>query len=259
MGSLRAKQGSYIEILKAIQAGGLQGLTRPDRLLASQVWNTLNKMEYDSTLKLYVPFDETSGSTAHDLSGNANTGTATDTTIVDGVFGKARSFDGVDDYVTAANLACITKSGTYTIEMWLYPTSAAPSSTATILENSHDTSDRNAIAITSHTPPYITFGYYDGTSWYSAAGTVSLDQWHHIAARDIAGALSIYIDDVLHAVATAPYGSGDSTKLWIGRDGGPVRDYYEGRVGGVRVYSRALSADEIYLHYLAGALKLGLI
>src|SRR3989338_2978867 len=43
--------------------------------------------------------DETSGQSAADSSGLANTGTATGTTIVAGQYGSARSFNGTSDHV----------------------------------------------------------------------------------------------------------------------------------------------------------------
>lgn len=54
--------------------------------------------------------DETSGSTVADTSGNDNTGTTTGTTIVDGKFGKARSFNGSSDYAAIPNDEQLTPS-----------------------------------------------------------------------------------------------------------------------------------------------------
>jgi len=48
---------------------------------------------------LHLDFNETSGTSCADISGFENTATATGTTIVDGVKGKARSFNGSSDYI----------------------------------------------------------------------------------------------------------------------------------------------------------------
>jgi len=62
-------------------------------------------------------FDEGSGNIAYDSSGNNNHATIYGATWVDGKFGKALSFDGVDDYVKVVNFGGSTEM---TIEMWVY-------------------------------------------------------------------------------------------------------------------------------------------
>ncbi|MFH1430970.1 MAG: hypothetical protein ABIG37_00690, partial [Nanoarchaeota archaeon] len=54
----------------------------------------------DNNLVAYYNFDEGTGTTASDSSGNGNTGTLVNNPIwVNGVKGKALKFDGVDDKV----------------------------------------------------------------------------------------------------------------------------------------------------------------
>jgi len=252
MGSLRAKQGSYIEILKAIQSGGLQGLTRPDRLLASQIWNTLNKMEYDPDLKLYLPFDETSGVTAHDLSGNGNTGTANVDNVCDGVFGKARNFDGTDDYVDCGNGAGVNPTSAITISAWV---KSAASQTGMIVSKLNQTQYR------LYKNPDDTL-HYDTTIGGAEKNLVSVltlgTQWHLTTVTYDGANVQMYFDGRLEDTTPASGSIGTcATHLHIGNQ---VDGYnFDGIIDEVRLYSRALTADEIYLHYLAGALKLGLI
>ena len=74
-------------------------------------------------------FEETSGTGAYikDATANANNATPTGTTVVDGIFGKARSFNGTSDYV---NIGSSAMSGTnnFTIEcldLWILYTTVA--------------------------------------------------------------------------------------------------------------------------------------
>jgi len=68
--------------------------------------------------------DETGGTGAYlkDSSTNANNGTPTGTSVVDGISGKARSFNGTSDYFTTGSLAGFSTGNTiHTVEAWIKP------------------------------------------------------------------------------------------------------------------------------------------
>jgi len=65
-------------------------------------------------------FDEGSGTTAYDTSGNDNDGTINGATWVDGKFGRALDFDGVDDYVEIPDDSSLDITEAITIEAWVY-------------------------------------------------------------------------------------------------------------------------------------------
>ncbi len=73
----------------------------------------------DTGLVGYWKFDEGSGTTATDSSGNGNTGTIYGATWVDGKSGKALSFDGNDDYVVSTTVNFSTGSADRTISFWV--------------------------------------------------------------------------------------------------------------------------------------------
>ena len=68
-------------------------------------------------------FDEGTGATANDSSGQANTATLNNGVAwVAGQHGKAASFDGVNDYITIPNSASTNISGSaLTLSMWINP------------------------------------------------------------------------------------------------------------------------------------------
>ncbi|MBM4162496.1 MAG: hypothetical protein FJ217_15515, partial [Ignavibacteria bacterium] len=86
----------------------------------------------DTSTVLLLHMNETTGSTVSDASSYGNHGTATGTTIIDGKFGKARSFNGSSDYIALP--AGIFNSGNqntrFTLEAWIQPTATIDSSTA---------------------------------------------------------------------------------------------------------------------------------
>jgi hypothetical protein len=71
-------------------------------------------------------FDESSGSTVTDASGNANTGTITAATrTLSGKYGSALSFNGTSARVTVPDSASLDLTNAMTIEAWVLP-SVAP-------------------------------------------------------------------------------------------------------------------------------------
>jgi hypothetical protein len=58
-----------------------------------------------------------------DASGKGNTGAISGATwITQGRFGKALSFDGVNDWVTINDAASLDLTTSMTLEAWVYPT-----------------------------------------------------------------------------------------------------------------------------------------
>jgi hypothetical protein len=70
-------------------------------------------------------FDEGSGNIAYDSSGNNNHGTIYGATWVDGKFGKALQFDGIDDYVEVLDSPSLNPTS-ITITLWVYQISRNP-------------------------------------------------------------------------------------------------------------------------------------
>jgi len=80
---------------------------------------------YENEPVLYLKFDETSGTTAADSSGNGNNGVLMNSPAwVTGKSGNALSFDGADDYVRIAYSASLDASQ-ITVSAWVYKRSNA--------------------------------------------------------------------------------------------------------------------------------------
>ena len=67
-------------------------------------------------------FEETSGTTALDASGNGNNGAIAGATVTTGRYGNALNFDGVNDWVTVGDAPSLDLTTGMTLEAWVYPT-----------------------------------------------------------------------------------------------------------------------------------------
>jgi len=65
-------------------------------------------------------FDEGSGTTAKDTSGNDNDGTIYGATWGEGKFGWCLDFDGIDDHIEVSDSESLDVTGPITIEVWIY-------------------------------------------------------------------------------------------------------------------------------------------
>ncbi len=156
---------------------------------------------------------------ALDSSGNGKTGVligghSTSTQRVPGMVGQALNFDGVDDYVSAGNVSDSVQSITFWMKI-------ATSTTQAIIDfNGAATITANSGTLTLNN--FTGSTYIDGTS----GSTVTANKWHFVA---------VAADAAINASAVN-----------IGNIAGQV---FGGDIDEVRVYSRALSASEIYEIY----------
>ena len=108
-----AEQATMTELASVLQA--------LKTLLSSLISQT---QAQTSGLVGHWTFDEGSGTTANDSSGNNNTGTLTNgPTWTTGKIGQALNFGGPNDYVGAGNIAVTNAQTKLTWSFWLYQTS----------------------------------------------------------------------------------------------------------------------------------------
>ena len=194
-------------------------------------------------------FDEGSGTTVADLSGNDNTGTlhgAVDWTS-EGKFGNALVFHG-SGFVTVASSATLDLTSGMTLEAWVYPTAM---------------STRGGTAIMKEQPGQLVYALRAG----SAAGrprteinlsaetageralngpaVLPLDAWTHLASTYDGSTLRLYVNGLFIASrgVTGPI----TTSAGALRIGGNAiwGEYFRGRIDDVRIYDRALAQVEI--------------
>jgi hypothetical protein len=196
---------------------------------------------------------------AHDVSGNGNHGTINGARLIADRFGRADSaysFDGVNDYLRLANERRFDLN-TFTIAMHVkistLPMSPSPMGTGehTLISKGENAGNFTIKLTRWQGASYGSVSYEQRTprgTWISgSAGTIGLNRFHHIAATVEGSVLRLYLDGQLKLEKTdvEPRLLNDAPVL-IGRSAGALSpNWFKGIIDDVRVYSRALSAQEI--------------
>ena len=204
---------------------------------------------------LYFPFDEGTGNTAKDLSGNNNHGDIDGAEWVNGKSGKALSFDGGSDSVRVADSDSLDVTS-ITIEAWIKPekdlvagsmTDAGifhkwnPGGYLLYMENMWGTSS----LYLPHVNLYVRSGEH--TEWEGGV-------WYHLAATydEKKGIGKSYVDGVLKSdiaedgltrakgAASGPLEANDKDLL-IGK----YNNTFNGIIDEVVIYNRVLTEEEI--------------
>ena len=213
---------------------------------------------------LLVPMNEGSGN-PKDYSGYQNHGTLHGPTWVDGRYGKALSFDGVDDYVNCGSDKSLASYGKdkITWEFWIYPKSDGEGDSGRIADRSLGYNFRVESEVSSAVRlegfvSHVTTGADAITS-----DRIAVNAWHHVVFvynEDGAKKIKIYADGALMAlwINTAGVGalSNDTgSSLYIGNTCAGNRTF-DGYIGLAGIHNRALSAEEIQACYLGGRLPI---
>jgi hypothetical protein len=203
------------------------------------------------------------GNYAFDKSGNGNRGTLTGTNGVPvrtiGKIGQGLSFDGVDDYVSTATGNSIKGATQATISMWIKPVALGSSAKALYTEpRNTDGSLRWTLSITNSLVDMlvrIPDSAGNSFSLASASQTFSNGLWYHVVGvfDSVTDLHHVYINGVDNKTVTAA-DSFDNTNPnqnpRIGTDFGTAN--FPGLIDDVRIYNRALSADEVKRLYNMG-------
>lgn len=195
-------------------------------------------------------FDEGSGTTAYDSAGS-NNGTIYGATWTTGQVNGALDFDGVDDYVDCGTGPAITGTGTFTASVWVKTDSAKGQA---MLVQRSTTSGNGSYGVSILSDGRVQLHIYNGGYGFLFQSDVTVNDglWHHIvAARTNSTDGEIYVDGSLAASGSGPARSLSNFPVWIGR-GFTVPAYFNGLIDEVRIYNRALSAEEIRQLYLDG-------
>ncbi|MFA5098893.1 MAG: LamG-like jellyroll fold domain-containing protein [Candidatus Paceibacterota bacterium] len=198
----------------------------------------------DMGLVGYWKFDEGSGTTAYDSSGNGNNGTLTNgPAYTTGKVGSyALSFNGTTQRV-GTNREPIPLSNTYnfTWSVWIYPTSVTSGAAIgrQALKDDYLGVNSGAIILTRAQTGAIT------------GGTVIPNQWNYIVGKGDSQKLYVFLNGVQvnSGNHTTPF---SATFLnWYAGCLHSSSAYFSGFIDDVRIYNRALSAAEIQAIYNA--------
>lgn len=192
-------------------------------------------------------FDEGSGSTLGDSSGNNNVGVISGATFVPGFSGQALSFDGVNDLVTIADSNSLDLSTGLTIEAWVQPKDLIGWSTVVLKERSGNALSYALYASDNTSNPPA--GYVDSSPNQGSvrgASPLQLDVWSHLAVTYDAQFLKMYVNGILvNQSAVSGNLTTSSQPLRIGGNTVYADEYFRGLIDEVRIYNRPLSSAEL--------------
>ncbi|ETR71414.1 MAG: hypothetical protein OMM_08141, partial [Candidatus Magnetoglobus multicellularis str. Araruama] len=224
----------------------------------------------ETGLVLYFNFDNTSGSTVHDLSGNDRHGTLINMQNDDWITstaplgdisvydyneeytyslpggGRALNFDHFDDYVNLGNRSELILGNVFTIEAWIYPT-PSDSNYYGIIGNQTDinTTETRSPSLWVNSYSNIHFDSYatDNSRCFMDSTMVTSNQWNHIAVVYDGTTLNVYANGNAEYTSTAcsGYNLKDIPINYIGK----VNDLFQGNIDEVRLWTVARTASQI--------------
>jgi hypothetical protein len=184
-------------------------------------------------------FDETTGSTASDSSGNSFTGSGTDLTWTTGKKGNAVQLNGTSSFVEVSQFDTslfAVYDPEFTYSAWIYS----------------EESGRDQVIASNIGPWSFSFGknsqnkistFAPWNGGITSSGQIGLNTWTHVAITSFG---NVYIDGVLSTLSSAsiPWITG-SFGMTIGRIHQDGSMYWKGKIDDLRVYNRVLTGSEI--------------
>ncbi|SVE37303.1 uncharacterized protein METZ01_LOCUS490157, partial [marine metagenome] len=207
-------------------------------------------------------FDEVSGTVATDSTGNGNHGTLTNgPTWTQGKVDGALNFDGVNDLLKLPHTILNGKTA-FTFSCWAEIPSSGLSTENSFLTGANSVRT-NEIFYKLHSDQDFTV--YDRNVILAGGASVEgagfwADTWRLVSLVRKPGSTVLYLDgdSVKSFSHTTEAISIENNGLWIGSDqdslggGWETSQFLTGKLDDVRIYDRALSAEEIQALYQSG-------
>ncbi len=201
-----------------------------------------------NTVALYH-FNETSGSTISDASGNGNDGIATGTTIVDGKFGNARDFNGSSDYI---KVTCIPTNPNNAFTFELYCLVHSFTDVMHLINYGDFPSGYYGVspALYIETNRSVVFYMYPLNGQYLGLASntkLSTGVWYHVAGTYDGNTAKLFINGVLDAATTYNLGSQILANTYLGANKSNNERYLDGLIDEVRISNKAREPWEFNL------------
>jgi hypothetical protein len=213
---------------------------------AQEILEEYKKIVFDAKL------DEGTGITVADSSSYGNDGTVINGAgWVSGISGYALSFDGTDDYVDFGNSAELDLPYGRSISAWIKPDTISGSYNVIVAKNLWGYS----LMLTSSgkLAGFVAGNPISDQSYSASTQAVTIGQWQHVAMTfdNNDKKIRLYINGTevssysSQTTMTGNPGSTSSFNLCIGSNRG-VDSYFEGAIDEVSIYSKTLTASEVY-------------
>lgn len=196
-------------------------------------------------------FDEKTGRRVADASGHGHTGQLRgNPTWTDGIAGGALQLDGKGDYVGIGTNPEFNITGQITVAAWFRIASFDKESQAIVTKG--DRAWRLQKNRGTHSLLFACFGLKTADEWGATRGRTKVDddRWHHAVGVYDGTRIALYIDGKLDgsAPASGQIATNDESVL-IGENSERPDRFWHGLIDEVRIYSYALSENEITALY----------
>ncbi len=194
----------------------------------------------------YWKLDETSGSSAADSSGNANTATW------QGGVSRIASVPGAITFADAEAITLDGTSGYLTLGTTNLPANNAAQSISLWYKGAPNGGNQNMVAMSNGSNSAIQLGFRGSSliAWSWGGGTlisttaINDSNWHHAVYTYDGTTDKIYVDGALQASGTSTHQTASVTAAYLGTYNGSA-ELFAGSLDDVRVYNRAISAAEV--------------
>jgi hypothetical protein len=230
----------------------------------------LGQPQADASTVALWHLDETNGNNAEDdvFDATANNndgefnGTNIATAVVDGVSGKARNFNGSDDFIDVGTSSTLEPTSALTVEAWVKRDAALADFDAIFSSRKNAAGEAGNFTrgylLTGISGDNVRMYIWDG-AWQSVTSDNALaaNQWYHVAGTWDGSTIRLYINGVQQSTTDTTgaiaYPDAPAENHYIGKynDGG-TSDEWKGMIDEVRISDVARSAEEIAEAYRMG-------
>lgn len=201
-------------------------------------------------LVAFYPFDETTGTTSADVSGNGNTATLNGATFAKGVRGNAVTMNGNGQYVSLPT-GIVSALTSFSICAWVNIRSSLLY--ARIFDFG---TGGNAYMLLSPDGPGTRFGISIGGragEELVQGSMVATAKWQHVAVTLIGTTCTLYVNGARAAqnsITLTPVSLGSTTQNWLGKGQFAGDPYLDGQIDQFRIYDHELTAAEVQQLFL---------
>ncbi|MBN1312751.1 MAG: family 43 glycosylhydrolase [Anaerolineae bacterium] len=200
---------------------------------------------------VHYRFDESSGTTAYDASGNGQNATLVNgPTWVGGAINNAVNLDGSNDYISMPS-GVVSSLGDFTIATWVRLDSI--SSWSRVFDFGTGTSANMFLTpqngSTNAVRFAITTGGGESEQQITGSSALPTGSWVHVAVTKSGNTGRLYMNGSQvgsnSSMSLSPSSLGSTNQNWIGRSQYSADPYLDGQVDDFRIYNRALNASEV--------------
>ncbi len=193
-------------------------------------------------------FEEGSGTTLLDKSGNSNNGTLQNgpVWVTNGKFGKALKFDGGNDRVNIPESSSLDLTTGMTLEAWVYPTSSLSGWDTIVIKESASGLIYVLFANGDGNTPYSYITLGSTTNGTSGNARLPVNTWSHLASTYDGSTVRLFLNGT--QVKTFSFSGSiqmSTIGLYLGGTSFLSNEGFPGFIDELRIYNRALAASEI--------------